>query len=62
MARARTARKGQTITIIDGPNNGEKAIALEDAGNRHDFRVRLTTGPRKGDIIRQRAGDYVVGG
>jgi len=62
MAKARRAKSGNKVTIIVGEHDGEKGIALEDGENLNSIRVRLTTGPNSGRVVRITTGNYIVGG
>lgn len=62
MARARRAKRGNVVTIIAGEHDGEKGRALEDGENIAFLRVKLTTGPNSGSVVRIATGTYIVGG
>lgn len=59
MSKAKKAKRGDTILLLNGLNEGYKAIA-SGGGNR--FIARVITGPNQGKDIIVLDGDYMVVG
>lgn len=62
MAEARRAKSGNKVTIIANEHNGQTGISLDNGQGKSSIRVRLTTGPNSGKVVRIATGDYIVGG
>jgi len=62
MSEAKKARKGNTILILTGKFEGQKAIAIEDAANKRQFKARIVNGKDAGTNFLALAGHYMVVG